>query len=404
MHALQLVYILSAYPGLTTTFVDREVQALRRMGIPLRILAINRPETMLSEEQKEIQRIITYLQPVERSTALRAHLRFALTRPARYFSTLAYLLTRRHSSLNARRKTLRHFSLGVVSAYHLRNTPVDHIHVHIVNWAVVALTASRLLGVPYSVTAHASGDIYVNPVLLKEKMGNAKFVATCTRYNMDYLKQYGKGVFSEKVKCIYHGLNARDYVRDQAIERYNPPVIIGVGQLKERKGFKVLVEACGILKQQGVDFECRIIGEGPMRAELEDRIQRLGLTGKVILYGALPHDEVFRQYEQSSIFALPALMASDGDRDGIPNVILEAMAMELPVVSTCHSAIPEAVEDGVNGLLVPPDDPAALAAALHRLLSSPELRLSFGQKGRQTVIEKFDPEKNTRRLLEEITA
>jgi glycosyltransferase involved in cell wall biosynthesis len=299
--------------------------------------------------------------------------------------------------------TLLHFIEGVYAAWHLRSDPGQHLHAHFIDRAAtVALVAGRLLGIPYSVTSHAS-DIYVGPVLLREKLAGAKFVATCTGYNRSYLAQYGSQLFDHKLLCIYHGLETDRYTRAQR-PIGDQAVILTVGQLKERKGFAYLVEACQALKARGLDFECRIVGEGPLRPELEEQIRRLGLEGRVHLLGALPHEEVIEQYQQATVFALPAVLGSDGDRDGIPNVILEALSMELPVVSTRHSGVPEVVEDGIDGLLVEPADSQALAVALERLICDGEMRSALGSAGRKIVAERFDPETNTRRLLEAFAA
>jgi glycosyltransferase involved in cell wall biosynthesis len=203
--------------------------------------------------------------------------------------------------------------------------------------------------------------------------------------------------------CIYHGLELERYPNEQ---RANPgsPIILSVGQLQERKGLSYLVEACRILRDQGIQFECRIIGEGPLRPALEDQIRQFGLENFVHLLGALPHEEVIAQYQQATVFTLPAVLGKDGDRDGIPNVILEALSMELPVVSTLHSGIPEVVEEGVSGLLVPPENAGALASALERVICDPEMRNAFGKAGRQIVADRFNPEKNVRRLLEAFVA
>ncbi len=299
--------------------------------------------------------------------------------------------------------TLIHFVEGVYAAYMLRHTPGQHLHAHFIDRAAtVALVASRLLGIPYSVTAHAS-DIYVSPVLLKEKLANAKFASTCTAYNRSYLSQFGKDLFNHKLLCIYHGLELERYVNEQRTRR-GRSVILSVGQLQERKGLGYLVEACGILRDRGIQFECRIIGEGPLRPILQEQIHQLGLEDSVLLVGALPHEEVIAQYQEATVFALPAILGKDGDRDGIPNVILEALSMGLPVVSTAHSGIPEVIEEGVDGLLVPPEDAQALSSALERLISDPEMRNAFGKAGRQIVADRFNPEKNARRLLEAFVA
>ena len=400
---LKLVYIIGAYPNLTMTFIDREVRTLREQGVQIQILSIRRPWTPLSPEQKKLQEGVIYLLPVSWLAFFWANLRFAALRPRAYFGTFLYLISRPHSSLRARGMTVLHFFEGVYAAHHLRGGGWDHLHAHFIERAaVVALVASRLLGIPYSLTAHAS-DIYVNPVLLKEKLAGAKFVATCTGYNREYLSQFGEGLFNHKLNCIYHGLELSRYQR-LASPTPEKPVVLAVGQLKERKGFRYLIQACRLLANRGCLLECHIVGEGPLREELEEQIQQLSLQGTVTLYGSLPHQEVIEQYQQAAAFVLPAVIGGDGDRDGIPNVILEAMAMELPVVSTLHSGIPEVVQDGVNGLLVPPADEAALADAIAKLLNSPELRFRLGRSGRQMVTEKFDVERNVMRLLGEFAA
>ena len=398
-----ITYIIGTYPGLTTTFIDREVLVLRGMGVQLQILSIRQPWTKLSSEQEELRKDVTYLLPVKWLPLIISLLRYALTKPKRFFSTLVYLLTRPHPSLRARLMTLIHFIEGVYAAYILRRAPGQHLHAHFIDRAAtVALVASRLLDIPYSVTAHAS-DIYVNPVLLKEKLARAKFVSTCTAYNRSYLSQFGKDLFNHKLLCIYHGLELDRYVYEQRTNSTRP-IILSVGQLQERKGLSYLVEACGKLRDRGIQFECRIIGEGPLRPTLQDQIQRLGLENFVRLLGALPHEEVIAQYQEATVFTLPAILGKDGDRDGIPNVILEALSMGLPVVSTSHSGIPEVIEEGVNGLLVPPEDASALSVALERLICDPEMGSVFGKAGRQIVADRFNPEKNARRLLEAFVA
>jgi glycosyltransferase involved in cell wall biosynthesis len=264
--------------------------------------------------------------------------------------------------------------------------------------STVALVSSRLLNVPYSVTAHAN-DIYVRPELLDLKFSQASFVSTCTGYNRQHLEKEFK--LNGKLHCFYHGLELEDY-QPQLRVLSEVPVITSVGQLKEKKGFSYLIEACQILKEKGYSFHCQIIGEGPLRSKLEQQIRNLSLESHVMLNGALPHERVIEQMKSSTMFVLPCVMGSDGDRDGIPNVILEAMAMQLPVISTNHSGIPEVVIDEVNGLLVPAGDATFLAQAMVRLLDQPELRRQMGKRGRQLVTEKFDARQNASRLLQQM--
>jgi glycosyltransferase involved in cell wall biosynthesis len=186
--------------------------------------------------------------------------------------------------------------------------------------------------------------------------------------------------------------------------RRRRPLLLAVGQLKHKKGLHHLLDACRILVDRGSSFDCEIVGDGPLRGELTARIAELGLRSHVRLLGALPHEVVVERYREASIFVLPCVTGPDGGRDGIPNVILEAMAMGVPVVSTRHSGIPEAVQDGRTGLLVPPGDAEQLAGAIARLLDDGALRERLGSRGRERVREVFDIEANAKALLAEVLA
>ena len=174
--------------------------------------------------------------------------------------------------------------------------------------------------------------------------------------------------------------------------------MLAVGQLREKKGFVHLLHACRQLADRGMPFRCEIIGEGPQRADLERAVQDLGLEQHVAFLGAQTHEEVIDAYRRAWLFVLPCVVGDDGDRDGIPNVILEAMAMGLPVVSTRHSGIPEVVEHEVTGLLVPPADATGLAEALAQVLEDRHAADRMGAQGRTVVIDRFDVEHNVRVL------
>lgn len=399
MTNFSLAYIIGTYPGLTTTFIDREIRALRSMGVQVRVISIRKPHTILAQAQEQLQSITAYLLPVSWPSFLMGHLRFFLQKPFTYVGTLLKLLTSHHPSMSARLKTVLHFAEGVYAAEWIRREKCNHIHAHFVDRAsTAALVASKLLSVPYSVTAHAN-DIYVKPELLALKFSQASFVSTCTGYNRQHLEKEFK--LNGKLHCLYHGLELEDYQTD-APASPKEPIITSVGQLKEKKGFSYLIEACRILREKGYTFHCQIIGDGPLRSMLEQQIRDLSLESYVTLCGALPHETVVHELKTSTMFALACITSSDGDRDGIPNVILEAMAMKLPIVSTLHSGIPEAVTNGVNGLLVPPADASSLADAIAQLLDQPELRHQMGERGRQIVTENFDARQNASRLLQQM--
>lgn len=398
---LRLVYIIGTYPCLTTTFIDREIKILRRWGVDLQVTAIRRPPANipLSVDQQELQRGVIYLLPVAWLSLIFGHLYFALLYPLCYFKTLVYLLTRPHPNPKARLMTFLHFGEGVYAAYLLQKRQFQELHAHFVDRAAtVALVAGRLLGKPYSLSIHAGPDIFVEPVLLREKIMEARHVATCTLYNKSHIETIVRQELSDKISCIHHGLDLTRHRPTPPISD-GKPLVLSVGQLTERKGFVQLIRGCHHLKDQGYDFTCHIVGQGPQRRELEGLITQLSLEDTVALCGALPHEEVIEKYRQATLFVLPCIESSDGNMDGIPNVLTEAMAMERPVISTDISAIPELVEHRVNGLLIPSGDEAALVAAMVRLLDEPVLREELGRNGRQTIIDTFDVERNMRRFV-----
>ncbi len=395
----RVTYIIGTYPLLTTTFIDREIRMLRSWGVSVDVVSLRRPVDALSPEQAALAQTTTYVRPVRPGELVRRHIRFLSRRPRTYLSTLARLATATGPPWRERLRTIGHFGLAVHVAGHLADRgATERLHAHFIDRAaLVAHVAAQLLDVPYSITAHAS-DIYVAPVLLDKKIEGADFVATCTGYNQAHLSSEVDGA-AEKVAVLYHGLE---------VERYQPaptiatttPMLVSVGQLKAKKGFLHLLDAARLLTDRGIGFHCEIIGEGPQRAELERKIRELGLEQHIVLRGALDHDEVIDTYRRASAFVLPCVIGDDGDRDGIPNVILEAMAMQLAVVSTTHSGIPEAVENETTGLLVPPGDAGALARALALVLEDQDAARRMGARGREVVIDRFDAEKNVRMLYD----
>jgi glycosyltransferase involved in cell wall biosynthesis len=292
----------------------------------------------------------------------------------------------------------------------LKAPDVRHLHAHFAHdTTTITWMASMITGVPFSFSAHAK-DIYaerLNPRgLLGRKLRAAAFVVTCTEANRRHLIGLADGT---PVQCVYHGLND-DFQRwaPQAREAKSAggeARLLAVGRLVRKKGFDVFVEACGILHRRGVVFDAAIAGEDDdvgenfsVGEDLRRRIARLGLEDCVRMLGQIGQPELFERYRAATVFCLPCRVLDNGDRDGIPNVLLEAMACGIPVVSTPISGIPELIDDGRNGLLVPEDDPEALADAVERLHVDRELARRVACAGRATVGERFDGDALARRL------
>jgi glycosyltransferase involved in cell wall biosynthesis len=423
----EVAYVLKGFPRLSELFVASEILRLEQIGLELRLHVIKAPDEDVQHPLVErIRAPRTYLPQTTSlsQTTLRRWLREnlpsflpSLRRVARRRPvglaracgfTLAQSIRARKTFWSLPRKLfVKELLLGVALADELLDEPeVRHIHAHFAHGATtVAWVASMVTGLPFSFTGHAK-DIYtpsLNPGgLLPRKLRAARFAVTCTETNVAHLRGLEP---SAKVHRVYHGLNAELTRLLDAEPPARPDAatlrILSVGRFVPKKGFDVLVEACALLRHDGVDLAATIVGEpGEHEETIRRLVDELGLSGVVELAGPMTQQQLRGEYERANAFCLPCRVLSSGDRDGIPNVLVEAMACSLPVVTTAVSGIPELVENGANGLLIEPDDPAAVAAALRRLHDDPELSRRLGTAGRETVQHRFDGDRLARRLAE----
>jgi glycosyltransferase involved in cell wall biosynthesis len=284
---------------------------------------------------------------------------------------------------------LRRFLQAGYLADALRREPVTHLHAHFATGPTqVAMLTHELLGIPYSFTAHAR-DIFCDtpPALLRAEMERARAVVTVSEYNRRYLQSRSRRL-NGKVHCVACGLDLSEFPF-RAPRATSPPSILAVARLVEKKGLGDLLEAADLLRREGHSFRVEIIGEGPLRSVLDARIAQAGLEDRVTLHGAQPHEVVRAAYERAAIFVLPCVVAEDGDRDGIPVVLLEAMACGVPVVSTSVVGIPELIHSGREGLIVPPNEPRELADALARLLVDVPLRERLARAARARIEQAY---------------
>jgi glycosyltransferase involved in cell wall biosynthesis len=413
-------------------FIASEIYRLEQLGVPLRLHVIKPADEVQRhgivariKSKPEYLPATTSLTKTPLRRWLAAHLKdfmpslrsVARRRPAGLMraagAAFAQAVRARRSFRSWPRKVyLKEFlQAAAIADRVLRDGGVRHLHAHFCHGATtVAWLASMMTGLSFSFTAHAK-DIYcesLNPSgLLRRKMRAARFVVTCTDANREHLLKVEPGA---RVRCVYHGLNAEftellggtDGAALPSLARVGKRLrALGVGRLVEKKGFDVMVEACGILRRREVPFEAVIVGEhGEHEAEIRRRIDALGLADSVRLAGPMEQTKLFEEYRSAGVFCLPCRVLENGDRDGIPNVLMEAMACGLPVVTTPVSGIPEIIRDGFNGRLVPPDDPTALADALLGLDADPALAQSLSAEARATVRERFDGERFAAELAE----
>ncbi len=408
-----VAYVMNGFPRLSETFIAHEIHQLEQSGLGLRLFVVkDEAEDQVHPVVAAIRAPLTYL---SKATSLsghsllawlrdnlptfwRAHLAVASRHPLRYARTLAsaLALTWRH---RPRKVFIKEFLQAgeIADALH-RAGDVAHLHGHFCHGvATITWFASLLSGIPFSFTAHAK-DIYqaeLNPGnLLERKLGAARFVATCTCANAGVLR--ARHARPGEVHTIYHGLDTDYFSPTPQPVSGEPPLILAVGRFVEKKGFDQLIAACAQLKRDGVRFGCLIVGErGSAYDKLCAQIATLGLADAVQLRSAVTQDQLREIYRSAQVFALPCQIMEDGDRDGFPNVLAEAMAMGVPVVSTAISGIPEMIDDGVHGLLVEPRNPQALAEALRRVLTDTELHTRLARAGRQRICERFDSRRTT---------
>lgn len=395
--------ILKGFPRISETFISNEILLLEQLGFRIHLFSMRHPrESFAHESVRRIQAAVDYLpsellRPLPQ--LLPPNIRLLVQSPAAYGAAFMNALKRfRRTRKSA---TFKHLlQAGYLVEKLLPGRGIRHLHAHFAHSPTsVAFFASRLSGLPFSFTAHAK-DIYTSdPRQLREKIAHARFVVTCTGYNQVYLKRIA-GTAAVPVHRVYHGIDTRLFSGPaQAARRLQAPYqILTVARLTPKKGLTTVYRALRHLADHGVLFQHTLIGDGDDGDRIQDEIRRLNLQDSTRWLGTLPHDQVLQHYRRADLFVLGCEIAANGDRDGIPNVLIESMAMGVPVAATRVSAIPELVQNEATGLLVPPGCPHALADAMKRLLADEALRNRIIPAARKRVLADFDNRTHIRRL------
>ena len=398
-----IAFVLKGYPRLSETFIAREIHALEQTGLDLRIVSLRHPtETDVHPVHRAVRAPVLYLPEYVRDEPARVARawRGARRRPGYRGAKSVWLADMRRDPTAGR---ARRFAQALVLAEELW-PEVVHLHAHFLHTpGSVARYASRLTGLPWTCSAHAK-DIWTTPQWEKrDKLADCRWLVTCTETNRRHLLALAPE--PGRVERIYHGLDFERFAgagrapsrRDGSVPA-EPVVILSVGRAVEKKGYDDLLEALAALPA-GLHWRFEHVGPGTALAGLRARAERLGLGPRIRWLGALTEDDVIRRYRGADLFVLASRIAADGDRDGLPNVLVEAQSQGLACVATRVSAIPELIEDGVTGLLCRERDPAALAARIERLIVAPDLRESLGAAGRRNVAENFHMRPGIERLL-----
>lgn len=422
-----VAYVLKGYPRISEIFIASEIYRLEQLGLVMRLFVLKPADETTTHPVVERIRATPHYLPAVTSLSATPFFRWLPQNIRPFLGSLGRVARRRplgllralgHATAQSVRARKERFGwprkLYAKELLHavaladgvLADPGIRHLHAHFAHGATtVTWFASTITGVPFSFTGHAK-DIYapsLNPAgLLRRKLRAARFAVTCTETNRTHLLGIAPGA---DVRRVYHGLNA-DFTRLLAAQSPNGDRpsnelrLLGVGRLVHKKGFDTLVAACGVLAERGVPFRTTIVGpDDEAGPGLRAQVAELGLGDRVQILGQMSQAELFDEYRHASAFCLPCRVMDDGDRDGIPNVLAEAMACGVPVVTTPISGIPELIVDGVNGLLVPTDSPGALADALTRLRDDPPLVAELSRAGRATVLREFDGERLATTML-----
>ncbi len=385
--------IISQFPETHETFILREIIEIKNNKIDFSIFSLKKcKDKIIHPQAKELMKETFYSPFFFSWNIIKANFYFIFKTPFKILTILFYIIKHNYQSLELLVKSLVIFPKTLYYANTFQNKGVDHIHAH---WATIPTTSaiiiSRLTGIPFSFTAHA-WDIFLPNPMLQEKVRRAEFVVTCTGYNKKYLDSLLDYKENDKIILNYHGI---DFDTLPEINKdFDDNLILSIGRLCEQKGFPYLIDACSILRDKGHQFKCVIVGEGPDRKSLTSQINQLGLQEYVVLSGMKPQSYIFDMFNKARMFVLPCVISRNGDRDGIPNVMIEALALNTPVISTTVSGIPEIIYNNITGITVDPKNSRQLAEAIIGLLNNPAAAETFVKNGRNLVEEKFDIKKN----------
>jgi colanic acid/amylovoran biosynthesis glycosyltransferase len=400
---LTVAYVMSRFPKLTETFILAELEAMDRAGVRIELHPLLRQtgEPVQPAAARWVER--ARFLPFVSGGILRSQLAFLRDRGRRrrYLRAFVDMIRGTWRSPNFLLGGLGIFPKVAHMSLAMVDEGVDHVHCHFANHpALAGWLVHRLTGIPYSFTAHGS-DLHVDRTMLPTKVAEAAFVVTISGDNRTLIESTAGAAAAGKVEVIHCGVDPAAFPPADPVTD-GPLRIVAVGTLHEVKGQVHLIEACRRLAERGVAFTCRFIGDGPDRERLATLIDTSGLADRVSLLGRMTSDAVAVELGASDVLVAASVPTRGGKREGIPVVLMEAMATGLPVVASRLSGIPELVTDGMSGLLVAPGDDVALADALTRLAADPDLRRTLGAAGRATVRRDFDVDRNAAALAARI--
>jgi glycosyltransferase involved in cell wall biosynthesis len=399
--APRVAYMMSRFPKLTETFILYEMLAVQAQGVTVELFPLQRERTTVMHPEAAPLVARAHYQPLLSGAILRAQWHYLRRKPRAYLGALRDLLRANWGSARYFVGALAFFPKAVRFAQLMEAAGIDHLHAHFASHpAAMAFVIHRLTGIPYSFTAHGS-DLHRDKHMLCQKVAEAAFVVTIARFNQEIFVAECGASARDKVRVIHCGVDTEAFQPRRAQPDLAGPLqILCIGTLHEVKGQTHLIEACRLLRERGVEFVCRFVGDGPDEPMLRAQVAQAGLADAVHFEGRKTRQEVIALLNAADVVVAPSVPSRDKRREGIPVVLMEAMGAGVPVIASDLSGIPELVEHEVSGLLVPPGDAAAIASALERLAADPALRARLGQGGRDKVLREFDLATNAARLVE----
>lgn len=397
-----IAVIVSRFPLITETFILREIIELERQGQPVVLVSMIREDQRVvhPETHEWTDRVIHA--PFLSSRVVAAFLRACIRSPLLIGGLLSWIVVRSIASPRMLSRSLLLLPQATFFAERIAAQDIRHLHAHFATFpATIAHIVSKLTGASYSFTAHAH-DIFVNRRLLREKVGAAAFIRAISTFNKAFLDNLYPREAAQKISVVHVGIEPGNYARDRnAVESARQTgSILCIAALKPYKGIPFLIEACRLMAAEDVRFSLDIIGSGPLHARIDEQIAAAGLGSRVRLLGPMPQDRVATAIRACELFVLPSVIAADGQMEGIPVALMEAMAAGKPVIGTSISGIPELIDDHVSGLLVDPANPRQLAQAMTTLLGNPEMREDLGLAARRKIEEEFTLEKTAKSVLD----
>jgi glycosyltransferase involved in cell wall biosynthesis len=392
---MHLLYIATNFGSLTNTFIAREVSALRRRGHRVDLLALRRTNRSIAAEPECDLSECRFVFPINWPVLVWLSLRYAVTRPRRWWRAVSVVVRAPGDSWRTRLKLFGQLLVATTAVPGVERLAPELIHAHLANPpGSYALFISLLSGIPFTFTAHAA-DLFRKPVGTVVKLREAAGVVAISMHNLRHYRDLYPEL--QRAAVIHCGVRPAEFPYRRRQRSEGPLRLLAVGRAVAKKGFAVLLQAVADLDPARYPWQAHIVGDGPLLGQLRALQRELGLD-RLEFTGPLQQAQIRDLLEQADIFCLPCVVAPDGDVDGIPVSLMEAMAAGCPVVSTRVSGIPELLADGRAGLLVPPDDAAALASALRRFGDEPELAAVLSARGRARIEQDFDLDREAARL------